>query len=117
MRLFILLSVAYLCSCLGIAQPNNRSASDSQVLGPEPGNKQPATKPATWPPQLEMRVIFEPTAFPSGQNIYVMYELCLTNFGMAPVSLSRIEIFDADRPRSQPVAAFETEQLETMLQP
>ena len=76
-----------------------------------------AAKPAPWPPQLEMRVPFEPTAFPSGPNIYVMYELHLTNFGTSPVSLSRIEVLDADAGAAQPIAAFEVQQLETMLQP
>ena len=46
-----------------------------------------------------------------------MYELHLTNFGMAPVSLSRIEVLDADAEAGQPISVFEVEQLETMLQP
>jgi len=79
-------------------------------------NKQSAAKPV-WPPQLEMRVPFEPTAFPSGPYIYVMYELHLTNFGTTPVSLSRIEVLDADAGAAQPVATFDAEQLETMVQP
>jgi hypothetical protein len=74
-------------------------------------------KPAPWPPQLEMRVPFEPTAFPSGPHFYVMYELHLTNFGTAPLSLSRIEVLDADAADAQPIATFEAEQLKTMLQP
>jgi hypothetical protein len=32
-----------------------------------------------------------------------MYELHLTNFGMAPVSLSRIEVLDADAEAGQPI--------------
>jgi hypothetical protein len=62
-----------------------------------------------------MRVPFEPTAFPSGQHIYVMYELHLTNYG-APLSLSRVEVFDADA-AAKPIASFEADQLENMLQP
>jgi hypothetical protein len=46
-----------------------------------------------------------------------MYELHLTNFGTSPVSLSSIEVLDADAGAAQPIAAFEVEQLETMLQP
>src|SRR5260370_5319440 len=64
-----------------------------------------------------MRVPFEPTAFASGPYIYVMYELHLTNFGTSPVSLSRIEVLDADAGAAQPIATFEVQQLETMLQP
>src|SRR5260370_9785223 len=106
MRLFILLAAACLCSCPTIAQTQNQQ-SDS---------KNSAAKPAPWPPQLEMRVPFEPTAFPSGSHIYVMYELHLTNFGTNPLSLSRIEVLDADAGAAQPIATFEAEQLETMLQ-
>jgi hypothetical protein len=46
-----------------------------------------------------------------------MYELHLTNFGPAPVSLSRIEALDADAGTAQPAATFDAEQLETMVQP
>ncbi|HKV61412.1 MAG TPA: M23 family metallopeptidase [Candidatus Acidoferrum sp.] len=60
---------------------------------------------------------FEPTAFPSGPHSYVMYELHLTNFGATPLSLSRIEVLDADAGAAQPIATFEAEQLESMLQP
>src|SRR5258707_4337400 len=115
MRLLILLGAACLCSCPAVAQPNNQLTSNSQVQ-PLSNSKQSAAK-SVWPPQLEMRVPFEPTAFPSGPNIYVMYELHLTNFGTSPVSLSRIEALDADAEAAQPIATFEVEQLETMLQP
>jgi hypothetical protein len=64
-----------------------------------------------------MRVPFEPTAFPSGPHVYLMYELHLTNFMPMPVSLSRIDVIDADAGTSQPVATFEALQLEAMLQP
>ena len=106
MRLFILLAAACLFSCPTIAQTQNQ----------RPDNKA-AAKQAPWPLQLEMRVPFEPTAFPSGQHVYLMYELHLTNFMPMPVSLSRIEVLDADAGTSKPIATFETAQLETMLQP
>jgi hypothetical protein len=115
MRLTILLTLASICSCPAIAQPH-QPAKNSHARGPQSG-KQPAAKPAPWPPQIEMRVPFEPTAFPSEQRMYVMYELLLTNFGNAPVSLNRIEVLDADAAIAQPIAAFDAEQLKTMLQP
>ncbi len=59
---------------------------------------------------------FEPTAFRSGPHFYVMYELHLTNFATTPLSLSRIEVLDADAGAAQPIATFEAEQLEAMLQ-
>ena len=46
-----------------------------------------------------------------------MYELHLTNFGTAPLSLSRIEVLDRDVTPGHPIVAFEPEQLEAMLQP
>ncbi|SRR6266851_4139234 len=100
MRLLILLGAACLCSCPAVAQPSNQLKSNSQVQ-PLSNSKQSAAK-SVWPPQLEMRVPFEPTAFPSGPNIYVMYELHLTNFGTSPVSLSRIEALDGSTQMRKP---------------
>lgn len=58
-------------------------------------NQRPDTKTAAqqtpWPLQVEMRVPFEPTAFPSGPHVYLMYELHLTNFMPMPVSLRRLQ--------------------------
>src|SRR5215472_2866378 len=105
MRLFIL-AVACLCSCPTVAQTQT-PRSESKT----------APKGARWPLQLEMRVPFEPTVFPSGPHFYVMYELHLTNFGAVPLTLSRIEVLDADAETAHPIATFETEQLEAMLQP
>jgi len=64
-----------------------------------------------------MRVPFEPTAFPSDGRNYLMYELHLTNFGTAPLDLTRIDVLDADAGAAPPIAVFEQEQLETMVQP
>src|SRR5438132_14226533 len=108
MRLFILLAATCLCSCPTIAQTQNQRSD---------GKNSSAAKPAPWPPQLEMRVPFEPTAFPSGRHFYVMYELHLTNFGKTPLSLTRIDVLDADAGAAQPIATFDAEQLEVMLQP
>jgi hypothetical protein len=105
MRLLILLAAACLFSCSVIAQTQNQRSDKG------------AAKQAPWPLQLEMRVPFEPTAFPSGPHVYLMYELHLTNFMPMPVSLSRIEVLDADAGTSKTIATFETAQLETMLQP
>jgi hypothetical protein len=106
MRPLILLAAACLFSCPTIAQTQNQR-SDIKA----------AAKQAPWPLQLEMRVPFDPTAFPSGPHVYLMYELHLTNFMPMPISLSRIEVLDADAGTSKPIATFETAQLETMLQP
>lgn len=73
-------------------------------------------EPAPFPLQLEMRVPFEPTAFPSNRNVYLMYELHLTNFGTAPLYLSRVEVLDADASGTQPIATFKADQLDSMWQ-
>jgi hypothetical protein len=41
-----------------------------------------------------MRVPVEPTAFPSGGQTYLAYELYLTNFAGNPVGLRTIEVRD-----------------------
>ena len=105
MRLLVLLGAASLCSCPAIAQLDNQLRGDSQAQNLRSYNKNLAAKPVPWPPQLEMRVPFEPTAFPSGPHFYVMYELHLTNFGTTPLSLNRIEVLDADAGAAQPIAA------------
>ena len=117
MRPLILLVAVSLCLCPVIAQPDNQSKGNSQAQNLPSDDKSPATKPAPFPLQLEMRVPFEPTAFPSGPHVYVMYEVQLTNFGPTPLTLSRIEVLDADAEAAQPIATFEAEQLEAMLQP
>jgi Peptidase family M23 len=106
MRLLILLAAACLLSCPTIAQ-TQRKQSDNKAAANQP----------PWPLQLEMRVPFDPTAFPSGQHAYLIYELHLTNFMPMPITLSRIDVLDADAATSKPIATFETGQLETMLQP
>lgn len=67
--------------------------------------------------QLQLRVPFEPTAFPSDGHFYILYELHLANYGPFPLSLHRIDVLDADAPTAQPVASFEAESLQTVLQP
>jgi len=69
-----------------------------------------------FPLQLEMRVPFEPTAFPSAGHIYLMYELHFTNFEMNPVSLRRIEVLDADTKAARPIATLEASELDALLQ-
>jgi hypothetical protein len=64
-----------------------------------------------------MRVPFEPTAFPSDGRAHLAYELYLTNFTGNPLTLSRIEVLDADSAVPEPVATFEAERLDELLQP
>ena len=72
-------------------------------------------KPAPFPLQLEMRVPFEPTAFPSEGRTHLMYELHLTNFGPAPLYIRRLEMLDAGASAAKPIATFSSQQLVTML--
>jgi Peptidase family M23 len=84
-----------------------------------PQEARPANSPATstWPPQLEMRVPFEPTAFPNAGRTYLTYELYLTNFAANPINLHRVEVLDADTSAATPIAAFDAGQLDPLLQP
>jgi peptidase M23-like protein len=77
----------------------------------------PPSGPSSWPLQLEMRVPFEPTAFPSAGRTYLAYELYLTNFTSNPIALRRIEVLSADKSAAEPIAAFEGGQLGQLLQP
>jgi hypothetical protein len=72
---------------------------------------------SAWPPELEMRVPFEPTAFPSDGRTHLTYELYLTNLAANPITLRRVEVLDADDSASGPIAAFEADQLDALVQP
>lgn len=68
------------------------------------------------PSQLEVRVPFEPTAFPSEQRIYLFYEIDLSNLSGDPIYLSSIEVLDADAPAAAPIATFTAAQLPPIVQ-
>lgn len=70
-----------------------------------------------FPLQMELRVPFHPTAFPSGGRTFLMYELYLTNFSGGPIDLRRIEVLDAEAPVGKPLAVFESEKIDSLLQP
>jgi len=106
MRPLLLLAAACLCSGFALGQTPS-----------PPSGAKAAPKPAPFPLQLEMRVPFDPTAFPSGPSVYLFYELHLTNFGPAPILLNRIEVQDAAAPSALITASFDAAQLEAMLQP
>ena len=115
MRLLVLVTAGCLCAALALPQAEKQPTGNAQTASSADDSKKPARAP--FPLQLEMRVPFEPTAFPSGPHIYLMYELHLTNYLPMPLSLARIEVLDADAAGTQPIAAFGEEQLESMLQP
>jgi Peptidase family M23 len=94
--------------------PRNQLTSDFQAQNLP---KRIIVKAAHSDLRLEIRVSFDPTVFPSGSQSYLVYEIYLTNFRQAPLSLSRIEVLDADAATGAPIAVFKAEQLETMMQP
>jgi hypothetical protein len=73
---------------------------------------------ADWriPPQIELRVPFEPTAYTSGGQSLLMYELYVTNFSGSPVDIRRIEVLDSGEPAGKPLAAFEGDQIDPLMQ-
>jgi hypothetical protein len=69
-----------------------------------------------FPLQVEMRVPFDPTTFPSSGRTYLVYELYLTNFSDSAVTIRQIDVLDADSATNPRVASFASEALEAMLQ-
>src|SRR5580658_9448797 len=95
-------------------QLGNQLTGNSQTQNLPAENKKGAVRAGHSDLQLEFRVTFDPTVFPSGSHSYLVYEMHLTNFRQAPLSLSRIEVLDADADGGAPIAVFEGEPLETM---
>jgi hypothetical protein len=115
MRVSLLFLAFSLCTCPLMSQAN-LSTGDSRLQPlPVPSGKA-VSKPFAFPLQLEMRVPFDPTAFPNGLNSYLLYELYLTNFAQTPITLNRIDVLDADVAGSMPIGSFDATQLEAMVQ-
>jgi hypothetical protein len=77
----------------------------------------PAVSPnRPFPLQVDMRVPYAPTAFPSSGRSYLAYELYLTNFSGDILTIQRVELFDAEASMSEPMMAFEGEPLHAILQ-
>jgi hypothetical protein len=78
----------------------------------------PSSAQADWriPPQVELRVPFEPTAYPGNGQTHLMYELHLTNYSGSAIDMRRVEVLDGDEPAGKPVASFEGEQIDPLLQ-
>jgi len=78
----------------------------------------PAAAAAGWPPEpmIEMRVPVAPTAFASAGRTYLVYEIRLTNEAKTPLAVRRLEMRDADKPTAEPIAAYEGESLDKVLQ-
>lgn len=72
--------------------------------------------PAFLPAQLEVRTPFDPTAFPSGDRTYLIYELHFRNFAGEPLDLQGIEVMGEDAV-AIPVATFGADQLPALLFP
>jgi hypothetical protein len=91
----------------------------SGFAAPAPGANAPpgsAATPSPFPLQLEMRVPFAPTAFPSLKQSYLAYELYITNFSADAMDLRRVEVLNAND-STTPIATFEGKEFESLLQP
>lgn len=64
-----------------------------------------------FPPQVQMRVPFEPTAFPADGRQHLLYELYVTNFEEKPIVIDRVEVLDPARSSGTPLASFVGRQL------
>lgn len=102
------------CGMALVARPAETSLVRPLQTGPLP---QGDGQPVSWPLPLELRVPFAPTAFPSGGQTHLFYELHLTNFGTAPLVVKRLEVFEAPATGDSPLATFEAAELAAMLHP
>lgn len=71
-----------------------------------------------WPPEplIEMRVPQEPTAYPAGGRHFLVYELRLTSLATSPTGIVRLEVRDADAVSAAPLAVYEGDALDAILQ-
>jgi murein DD-endopeptidase MepM/ murein hydrolase activator NlpD len=65
---------------------------------------------------VEMQVPVEPTAFPADGRHYLVYELRLTNLAKSPSVIRRLEVRDAQSVASAPLASYEGNELDAVLQ-
>jgi murein DD-endopeptidase MepM/ murein hydrolase activator NlpD len=65
-----------------------------------------ASSHSPFPPQVQLQVPFEPTAFPAEGSQHLLYDLYVTNFEAAPVTLDRVDVLDPARPDVSPLASF-----------
>jgi len=115
MRVSVLFLAVSFCACPLMSQ--SKLSTAGPTLQPlQAPNGTAVSKPFAFPLQLEMRVPFDPTAFPNGLNSYLLYELYLTNFAQTPITLNRIEVLDADVTGAPPIRSFDATQLEAMVQ-
>jgi len=103
------------CAYCGMALVPREATLDSQPAQP-PELRSRTSEPSLWPPQLEMRVPFAPTAFPSGAQAHLLYEVYLTNHGTEPLPVRKLEVLDAQAGSAPPLATFLPAQLATMWQ-
>ena len=61
-------------------------------------------------PPLEVKVAFPPTPLPAGGDIYLCYELHLTNYYPEPISVDRIEVFGGSD-KGAPLVVYQGQEL------
>lgn len=73
----------------------------------------PAASPPPYPPQLEILVPHEPSAFASDGQQHLLYELVLRNFESNTIELKHVAVMDADTQHA--VAEFDAAQLPALI--
>ena len=107
-------SVAVAATTEALSPPKGCQQIGEHGVAPQPAAGTPGAFP---PPQLEMRIPFEPTAFPSGGRNYLFYELYFRNLASGPLTLRRLEVIGSDAADAEPIAVIEAEQLEALSRP
>jgi hypothetical protein len=74
-------------------------------------------KSVTPPVALQIRTPVAPTLFASAGRNYLIYELDLQNYSVAPMSLRGIEIMEVSKTGDKPIARIDATQLNALLRP
>lgn len=69
------------------------------------------------PPQLEVAVLHQPTAFPAERRLHLVYEVHLRNHGRSGLPIRAIEVHDPDRPEGGSLAVVSGRDLAGVLVP
>ncbi|WP_158628935.1 M23 family metallopeptidase [Dyella choica] len=59
-----------------------------------------------FPPQIQLQVPYAPTAFPAEDGEHLLYELYITNFEDAPITLDHVDVIDSNQADRPPLATF-----------
>ena len=115
MRFFVLSLASAFCAYAALAQQSCPSTDDARPhAGPRSDYGQPA--PGFLPFHYNSKYGCPSSPRHSQAKVAILLYYASEELREAPLNLSRIEVLDAEAAAARPIAIFEQEQLETMLQ-